>query len=182
MAAVESPAVETRCIWRAVMGAALLTLAVTLLRFVLEGLKAPDWLASRKAGGGGALIGISWLPLIFGPWFVTRIRTTADSTWSLLKRLLKVLVVYGWASRVPVVVITLLAIAFRWDTHFSNFGENGASRSFGSKALQVLGAQLIFWSLVWTPIVGGVAGMVFHLFTRRSSAPNVESGRSAQAA
>src|SRR5262245_59644271 len=148
-AAISNPAAETKCVWRAVIGAALLTLAVTLLRFVLEGLKAPDWLASRAPGGRGALIGIAGLPLFFGPWFVTRIRMTTDSTWSILKRLLKVLVVYGWASRVPVVLITFLAIGFGWETHFNNFGPNAATMSLTKKILGTLVAQLLFWSLVW---------------------------------
>ena len=155
-----------RCILRLVSGPALLTLAVTLLRLILEGVQAPDWLASRKAGGGGALIGIAWLPLVFGPFFVARLRAPGVATWPLVKRLLKVLVIYGWASRLPVVIVTFLAVAFGWDTHFNKFGQDAAQPAMGRIVLGTLAAQLVFWSVIWTPIVGGVAGIVYHRLTR----------------
>jgi hypothetical protein len=52
---------------------ALITLAVTILR--LEG-ELHHWSAvgfNRTAGGGGALVGISWLPIIFGPYFALKL-------------------------------------------------------------------------------------------------------------
>src|SRR5262245_5305894 len=72
------------CMRGTLLGAASITLAVTLLRLMLELGKAPAWLAKRDAGGTGALIGIAWLPLVFGPWFAYRLRPGADSIWSLL--------------------------------------------------------------------------------------------------
>ncbi len=48
---------------------ALITLAVTLLRLVGELQGWSPRLFSRAAGGGGALVGISWLVLVFGAWF-----------------------------------------------------------------------------------------------------------------
>src|SRR5881397_2092407 len=53
---------------------ALITLAVTLLRLVGE---LNNWNASlfnRTAGGGGALIGISWLALVFAVYFAVRLQ------------------------------------------------------------------------------------------------------------
>jgi hypothetical protein len=47
----------------------LITLAVTMLRLEGEREGWPAFLFSREAGGGGALVGITWLPLIFGPYF-----------------------------------------------------------------------------------------------------------------
>ena len=158
------------CTRRMVLGAALITLSVTLLRLFLELAKAPAWLASRNAGGAGAAIGIAWLPLFFGPYFTHRLRTGAESTWTLMKRLLKTLAVYGWSARIPVVVITFLAIALGWETHFNNFGPGNEEMTFGKKALVSLVSQLVFWSLVWTPVVGGLAGLLFHVATRRRSA------------
>ena len=168
MTTSDAAGTKTACLGRLVLGPALITLAVTLLRFVLEGVAAPGWLASKEAGGKFAAIGIWWLPLVFGPWFVSRLRSPGMATWPLLKRLVKVLVVYGWAARIPVIVITLLALAFGWDTHFNNFGEEGKDLSTGAKVGFTLGGQLIFWAMIWTPITGGVAGLVYHAIKRRN--------------
>jgi hypothetical protein len=48
---------------------AVITLAVTLLRLVGELQGWSPALFSRAAGGGGALVGISWLVPVFGAWF-----------------------------------------------------------------------------------------------------------------
>src|SRR5215813_2742040 len=77
---------------------ALITLGVTLLRLVAEVIRAPGWLASSEAGGRGALLGIVWLPLLFGPWFALRIRPHVAGTKALLARLAKTLLVYGLAA------------------------------------------------------------------------------------
>jgi len=53
---------------------ALITLGVTVLRLVGE---LNDWnpaLFSRAAGGGGALVGISWLALAFAVYFAVRVQ------------------------------------------------------------------------------------------------------------
>jgi hypothetical protein len=153
-----------------VLGAALITLSVTLLRLFLELAKAPEWLARRDTGGALALIGIVWLPVFFGPYFTHRLRTGAESTWTLLKRLLKTLALYGWSARIPVVVVTFLAIAFGWDTHYNKFGPNTAEMAVWKQVVGTLAFQLVLWSLIWTPLAGGVAGMLFHLATRKRGA------------
>jgi hypothetical protein len=48
---------------------AVITLGVTLLRLFGELQGWSPRLFSREAGGGGALVGISWLVPIFGAWF-----------------------------------------------------------------------------------------------------------------
>ncbi len=55
--------------WRMVTVPAAITLMVTLLRLAGELLHWSPALFSSAAGGGGALVGISWLPPIFGIWF-----------------------------------------------------------------------------------------------------------------
>lgn len=52
---------------------ALITLAITILRLEgeLHGWPKP-WFANA-AGGGGAIVGISWLPIIFGPYFALKL-------------------------------------------------------------------------------------------------------------
>jgi hypothetical protein len=57
---------------------AVITLLVTFLR--LKG-ELNHWGApwfSNAAGGGGAIVGISWLPFIFGPWFALRLIKTGN--------------------------------------------------------------------------------------------------------
>jgi len=48
---------------------AVITLAVTLLRLAGELQGWSPRFFSRAPGGGGALVGISWLVLVFGAWF-----------------------------------------------------------------------------------------------------------------
>jgi len=51
----------------------LITLGVTLLRLAGELMHWSPALFSAEAGGGGAVVGLSWLPLVFGPWFAVRL-------------------------------------------------------------------------------------------------------------
>jgi hypothetical protein len=52
---------------------AVITLAITLLRLMGELQKWPTALFNPVAGGGGALVGISWLPFLFGPYFAWKL-------------------------------------------------------------------------------------------------------------
>lgn len=54
---------------RLILVPAVITLAVTLLRLLGELQGWSPRLFSREAGGGGALVGISWLVPVFGVWF-----------------------------------------------------------------------------------------------------------------
>ena len=53
---------------------ALITLAVTVLRLVGELNNWNPSLFNRSAGGGGALIGIAWLALLFAVYFAVRLQ------------------------------------------------------------------------------------------------------------
>ncbi len=57
---------------------ALITLAITILRLVgeLEGWSRLFF--SRAPGGGMAIVGISWLPIIFGPYFAWKLATANE--------------------------------------------------------------------------------------------------------
>lgn len=48
---------------------ALITLGVTLLRLVGELQGWSPLFFNKEAGGGGALVGIAWLVVVFGAWF-----------------------------------------------------------------------------------------------------------------
>ncbi len=61
-----------------IMVPAVITLLITILRLYgeLQGWPKP-WF-STAAGGGGAIVGISWLPIIFGPYFALKLAGSGD--------------------------------------------------------------------------------------------------------
>lgn len=61
---------------RLILVPALITLAVTLLRLTGELVHWSGILFSRAEGGGAAIIGITWLPFIFGPYFAVTLWDT----------------------------------------------------------------------------------------------------------
>lgn len=66
-------------IGRLILWPALITFAITILR--LEG-ELHHWGSLwfyTSAGGGGAIVGISWLPIIFGPYFALKLAKAGDA-------------------------------------------------------------------------------------------------------
>jgi len=61
---------------------ALITLGITILRLVGELEHWPKPWFSAAAGGGGAIVGISWLPIIFGPYFALKLAGAGDGASS----------------------------------------------------------------------------------------------------
>lgn len=57
---------------------AVISLGVTILRLVGELQHWPSPLFKNEAGGGGAIVGISWLPIIFGPYFAAKLAKSGD--------------------------------------------------------------------------------------------------------
>lgn len=57
---------------------ALITLGITILRLVGELEDWPKPWFSAAAGGGGAIVGISWLPIVFGPYFALKLAGAGD--------------------------------------------------------------------------------------------------------
>ncbi len=57
----------------------VITLLVTVLRVMGELRHWPSPWVNTAAGGGGALLGISWLPIIFGPYFALRLAGSGES-------------------------------------------------------------------------------------------------------
>jgi hypothetical protein len=137
---------------------ALMTLAVTLLRLVGEFMNLPGWLASRDAGGAGAVIGIAWLAPLFGVYFATKL---ADAPGKLWKNLLKTLFAYGLAARIPVILIMGLAIFGNWGTHYDAFPPDMADMTPMMKFLfgGVI-TQIVFWVCIWTVGTGMIAGLI----------------------
>jgi hypothetical protein len=90
----------------------LITLAVTILRLVGELQQWSPLFFGRAAGGGAAIIGISWLPFIFGPYFALKLSAAGDKPKATWKALLLVLlaVAFGFgggmvAYSAPITVI-----------------------------------------------------------------------------
>jgi hypothetical protein len=154
--------------WKLILVPALITLGITLLRLTGEFLDLPSWLASKKAGGPGALIGISWLPPILGIYFAYKL---ADAPGKLWKNLFKALSLYGLAARIPVILIMGLAIYGNWGTHYDAFP--AGSLSTATPAIKFLkGAvmiQLIWWVLIWTIGFGMITGMITGLVRKRKT-------------
>ena len=56
----------------------LISLGITILRLVGELEHWPKLFFNPAGGGGGAIIGISWLPIIFGPYFALKLAGAGD--------------------------------------------------------------------------------------------------------
>jgi hypothetical protein len=56
----------------------LITLGITILRLVGELQHWPTMWFNPAVGGRGAIIGISWLPIIFGPYFAVKLAGAGD--------------------------------------------------------------------------------------------------------
>ncbi len=64
---------------------AVITLAVTILRLVGELEHWPTPFFNTAAGGGAAVVGISWLPIIFGPYFALKLSAAGEGPASIGK-------------------------------------------------------------------------------------------------
>ena len=140
--------------WSLVRVPVLITLGVTLLRLLgaLGGL--PDFLVNRAAGGTGAVIGIVWLAPIFAFWF-GRKHGAAGNTGFLAA--LRTNFVYGLGARIPVILIMLFATLGDWGTHYDAYPPELESMSLLAQWFVggVL-AQVLFWLLLWTTLIGGL--------------------------
>ena len=205
--------------WKLVKGPAIVTLVVSLVRLIGELLELPPALFSREPGGGGALVGITWLVLVFGFYFGWRLARTDGapsvpgrsmltifvglvgalvlffvlmgipeedqeidltklwvfmagawvcslatlSTWPALFR---ALFVYGLAAWIPVVILTLLAVLFGWETHHIGLAAGAAPMEGMALAFAASFPQIGFW-IPFTVLVGGLCGGLGALLRRR---------------
>ena len=194
---------------RLILVPSIITLGITLLRVVGE---LRDWspaLFNRSPGGGGALVGITWLVLVFGVYFALKLTSDGNGpasigrsigmatvglvvmilggfiaaapqvnipgkliiglllfagavvlqfrTWPALS---KALLAYGYAARIPVVIVTFFAIRGNWGTHYDALPPGFAETSFWTRYIQTaLVPQLIFW-IAFTVVVGTLFGSI----------------------
>ncbi len=74
----------SKSVWTFIAVPALVTLGITILRLAGDLKHWPSPWFSNAAGGGLAIVGISWLPLIFGPYFAVKLARSGDvpsSAW-----------------------------------------------------------------------------------------------------
>ena len=65
------------------------------------------------------------------------------------------------AARIPVVIITFLALHKGWDTHFNKFGTDGTKVVSTTTAILItLGSQLGLWIFAWTLGSGMLTGSI----------------------
>jgi len=69
----ETRSIDASAVRGLILVPALLTLAITLLRLVGELLNWSPAFFSKAAGGGSALVGISWLIPVFGAYFAVKL-------------------------------------------------------------------------------------------------------------
>ena len=103
---------------------AVITLAVTLLRLVGELQGWSPRLFSKEAGGGGALVGISWLVLVFGAWFGWKLAKAGQGPGAIGRAL----------------GLTILAFAILPVLGFTANALGMGQQSFGTFAVYVVGA------------------------------------------
>ena len=194
---------------RLILIPSVIALFITLLRLVGELQHWPTALFNREAGGGGALVGISWLPLIFGIYFALKLseagqgpenrgRAVRLSLVGLLlfiagvaigavpqlpivvkviigvvltvlaiglqytgwPRLFNVLLAYGFASRIPVLIVMFLAMRGDWGTHYDVVQPQYAELTFWPKfMLFAFLPQMLLW-IVLTIIPGMLTGSI----------------------
>lgn len=87
-------------------------------------------------------------------------------SWSGLTR---ALFVYGLAARIPVIMITLLAVAFGWGTHHVKLAPGSPEMEGAELALYASLPQIGFW-IPFTVLVGGLFGCLGGLSGRRGAA------------
>ncbi|MBZ5537979.1 MAG: hypothetical protein LAO31_18640 [Acidobacteriia bacterium] len=99
--------------WSLIAIPAIITLGITILRLTGELQHWPTLLFNPAAGGGGALIGISWLPIIFGPYFALKLAGAGDGPSSVGRSVVFALL--------GLVVLFLGGFLFQWTlAHPSN--------------------------------------------------------------
>jgi hypothetical protein len=186
----------------------VITLGITLLRLAGELLHWSPRFFSAAAGGGGAVVGISWLPFLFGPYFAVKLARSghrASGVWktfglSLLglvimiaggfvgfapqvkfpgreilgillivlgptlvtlgwPALFKTLVAYGYAARIPVVILMFFALRGHWGTHYDALPPNyaGPTSFFGQYMFIAFLPQMVIW-IAFTVLVGSLVG------------------------
>lgn len=206
-----APSLSSLVIWPAVI-----TFAVSLVRFIGEIAGWNPTFFGTGAGGDASIVGITWLVAVFGLWFGLKLRRTNKGTRNLALsavvylvaiglalgigailqgqdllvfpseespdvepkgleligvistgavivgmfawfRLSLTLLVYGLLARVPVILITLIAIAFDLETHYTALPAGVGPLEGMDLVMATCMPQLMLW-VPFTVLAGGLFG------------------------
>jgi hypothetical protein len=165
----------------------IISAAVTLLRFILEKLSANSRDAQAMMDSGGApnvisfIVGVAWLPAIFGVYFALKLRYEPHRYRALSKTLLA----YGISSRLIVIAVMLIASFAALGTHYDIGTMPGAigfppppnepwfkpvvGTNLWHHTILTFLPQLIIWALIWTQALGMAAGAITFLIKGRAA-------------
>lgn len=101
-----------------IVGPAVITLAVTLLRLIGELQEWSPRFFSRQGGGGGALVGIVWLIPIFGVYFAWKLARAGAAPAA------------GRAIGHAVIAVALVAVTMVVASQVLKLGQNGLLGAF----------------------------------------------------
>lgn len=118
----------------------VITLAITLLRLVGELQGWSPALFGKQAGGGGSLIGISWLILVFGAWFGWRLTQLGHGAASPLK-----------ASGIALVVGLVVGFAAFGIGQVA--GQNGLFAAFVLGSIAAVFVTKTLWPALWRTLL-----------------------------
>lgn len=155
-----SPIASKSFITRLVMYPAIITLLITLLRLFGELLHWPGVLFSRVEGGGAAIIGITWLPIIFGPYFAVKLFDHNEKPSSFLKTIL--FAVAGF-----LVLGAGGAVAFSPTVRFSGRIVVGLLLMVGAAALQYIPWRALAKALIFYAYLARIPVAVVMFFAMR---------------
>jgi hypothetical protein len=147
---------------RLIMYPALITLGVTLLRLIGELMHGPAFLFSRAEGGGGAIIGISWLPFIFGPYFAVRLFDRNLKPSSFGKTI-------GFALAGFVVLACGAMVAFSPTVHFTGQMIVGLLLMVGAAALQYIPWRELAQTLISYAYLARIPVVIVMFFAMRGN-------------
>jgi hypothetical protein len=91
-------------------------------------------------------------------------------TWLAWPQLFKLLLAYGYASRLPVIVVQFLAMRGHWGTHYDALDPDFPLIGFWATFIRTSLVPNIFFMEVYTVVVGLLFGLVWAFLTRRRMA------------
>ena len=127
------------------------------------------------AGGFWAALGLGWITLPTEgqpgvptglPWAAGILGTAILAMFAAWPRLSATLLLYALLARLPVVVITFVAVAKQWGTHYEKLPPNFVLPPDADKALFLSMPQLTFWPFA-TVFVGGLCGCLAAALARK---------------
>ncbi len=81
--------------------------------------------------------------------------------------LTKTLFSYGYAARIPVLIVMLIATAKNWTSHYNGYPSGPLFTTFGGKIWHgAVLPQMIFW-ITYTVAIGGLFGVVTAFFVKK---------------